>query len=190
MTPDSILKRCGASEGLTPTQSVADDCALYARAGFGAIGMWLHKLERIQSRLRSTQQFIPEDTIAEAAAAVRRSGLEVSHLVLAGFYTLPDRESRIAHTLHAMEVATALGAKTLVVAPGRRAGRTYEETRDYTAGALDTVFERATTDMTLALGGIHGRPCKSRARFPGARRLGKPASTRRSPGGFRCDPWP
>jgi sugar phosphate isomerase/epimerase len=153
MTHDrDILKRCGVSQIVTPTQSVADDCTLYAQAGFGAIGIWLHKLER--GRIDGfwiPQARIADETVAYAVDAVQRSGLEVSHVVLTGFYTMPDLESRIAHTLHAMEVAAALGAATVVVAPGRREGRTYEETRAYMARTLSTVFERSTTGMKLAL---------------------------------------
>jgi len=50
-----------------------------------------------------------------------------------------------------MEVAEALGARGLVVAPGRREGRSYEQTRDYCAAALTRVFEGAPNDVKLAL---------------------------------------
>ena len=51
-----------------------------------------------------------------------------------------------------MDVAAALGAGCVVVAPGRRNGRSYEETRDYAARALTEVFERATQpDVRLAV---------------------------------------
>jgi sugar phosphate isomerase/epimerase len=152
VTPDPLLKRCGLSQIVTPTRSLADDCALYAQAGYAAIGIWLHKLER--GRIDGfwiPEARIPEETVAAAANAVRSSGLEVSHVVLTGFYTEPELEQRIEHTLHAMDVAAALGAKALVVAPGRRNGRTYEQTRDYAARALSTVFERVTTNVRLAL---------------------------------------
>ena len=43
-----------------------------------------------------------------------------------------------------MDVAAGLGAACVVVAPGRREGRSYEETRDLAARALTEVFERAT----------------------------------------------
>jgi sugar phosphate isomerase/epimerase len=149
---NDILKRCGLCQTVTPTQSVAEDCALYAQAGFGAVGISLHKLERGRfDGFYIPEAQIPDETVVEAAAAARRSELEVSHLIVAGFYTLPDLEARIAHTLRAMEVGAVLGAKTVVVAPGRRGGRTYEDTRDYMARALTTVFERATTDVRLAL---------------------------------------
>jgi sugar phosphate isomerase/epimerase len=152
MTPDPLLQRCGLSQIVTPTQSVADDCALYAQAGFAAIGIWLHKLER--GRIDGfwiPEARIPDETVVETAQAVQRSGLEVSHLVLTGFYSEPELEDRIAHTLHAIDVAAALGAKALVVAPARRNGRTYEQTRDHAARALSTVFERSPGGVKLAL---------------------------------------
>jgi sugar phosphate isomerase/epimerase len=147
-----ILARCGLSQIVTPTQSVEDDCSLYAEAGFAAIGIWLHKLER--GRIDGfwiPEARIPDDTVARAAEAVKRSGLAVSHLVLTGFYTEPALEDRIDHTLQAMDVAAALDASCVVVAPGRRNGRTYAQTRDFAARALSTVFERSTTGVELAL---------------------------------------
>jgi sugar phosphate isomerase/epimerase len=152
LTADPLLKRCGLSQIVTPTQSLADDCALYARAGFAAIGIWLHKLER--GRIDGfwiPEARIADETVAQAADAIHASGLEVSHVVLTGFYTEPELEQRIEHTLHAMDVAAALSAKALVVAPGRRNGRTYEQARDDAARALSTVFERASTNVKLAL---------------------------------------
>lgn len=143
MTDSKILSRIGLSGIVTPTQSTVEDCELYARAGIGAIGVWLHKLER-----GSVDGFwIPEQRIdgrilAETRTAVETSGLVVSHVVLSGFYTEPELDDRIAHTRHAMEVAGALGARVLVIAPGRRQGRSYQQTRDYCAGALSRVFEQ------------------------------------------------
>jgi sugar phosphate isomerase/epimerase len=151
VTPDPLLQRCGLSQIVTPLQSVADDCALYGRAGYAAVGIWLHKLER--GRIDGfwiPEARIPDATVAATADAVRRAGLVVSHVVLTGFYTEPELEQRIDHTLHAMDVAAALDAKCLVVAPGRRNGRTYEQTRDYAARALSTVLDRASANVKLA----------------------------------------
>jgi len=152
VTPDPLLQRCGLSQIVTPLQSVADDCALYGEAGYAAIGIWLHKLER--GRIDGfwiPEARIPDETVTATADAVRSAGLVVSHVVLSGFFTEPDLEQRIDHTLHVMDVAAALDAKALIVAPGRRNGRTYEQTRDYAARALSTVLERATTGVKLAL---------------------------------------
>jgi sugar phosphate isomerase/epimerase len=87
---------------------------------------------------------IPDDVVSGVAEHVRASGLKVSHLVLTGFYTAPPFEQRIAHTLHALDVAAALEAACVVVAPGRREGRSYAETRDLAARALTEVLEKTT----------------------------------------------
>jgi sugar phosphate isomerase/epimerase len=146
----SILSRIGLSQIVTPTQSVENDCRLYAEAGVAAIGIWLHKLERG----RIDGFWIPEERIADATVARTAEAtkdLEVSHVVLTGFYTEPVLEARIDHTLHTLEIAERLGAKCVVVAPGRRDGRSYEATRDYCARALSTVLERDTSGVKLAL---------------------------------------
>jgi sugar phosphate isomerase/epimerase len=153
VTDREILRRCGLSEIATPTWTVAEDAHAYGERGFGAIGIWLHKLERQHiDGFWIPEETIPDDVVAAAAAAVRDAGLEVSHLVLTGFYTEPELSNRIAHTLHAMDVAAALGADCVVVAPGRRNGRSYEDTRDVAARALAEVLERtANPGVTLAL---------------------------------------
>ena len=148
-----MLRRCGLSEIATPGWTVAEDVDAYAARGFAAIGIWLHKLERgpIEGFFIPEAR-IPHGVVASTVKQVRAAGLNVSHLVLTGFYTLPELADRIDHTLHAMEVAAALGAECVVVAPGRREGRSYEETRDYAARALSEVFERATQpDVRLAV---------------------------------------
>jgi sugar phosphate isomerase/epimerase len=152
VTHDALLRRCGLSEIATPTWTLDEDARAYADAGFAAIGVWLHKLE--QPRIDGfwiPEATIPDETVTAASGTVRAAGIRVSHLVLSGFYTEPGRENRIAHTLHAMEVAAALDAGCLVIAPGRRNGRSYEETRDEAARALTEVFERGDGDVRLAL---------------------------------------
>jgi sugar phosphate isomerase/epimerase len=148
-----VLRRCGLSEIATPSSTLAEDVEVYAARGFGAIGIWLHKLERPGiDGFWIPETIIAPEVVAAAAESTRASGLSVSHLVLTGFYTEPELADRIAHTLHAMDVATALGAECVVVAPGRRNGRSYEETRDFAARALSEVLDRTTQpDMRLAL---------------------------------------
>jgi sugar phosphate isomerase/epimerase len=153
VTAHDVLARCGLSEIATPTWTLAEDAHGYADAGFGAIGIWLHKLERPSiDGFFIPEATIPDETVAAAADAVRGAGLRVSHLVLSGFYTEPDLPRRIGHTLHAIDVAAALDAGCVVIAPGRRNGRSYEETRDFAARALTEVLERtAHPDVRLAL---------------------------------------
>jgi sugar phosphate isomerase/epimerase len=149
-----VLARCGLSEIVTPTQTLAEDVRAYDDAGFGAIGVWIHKLER--SRIDGfwiPQARIPDDVVTAAAVAIGASRLRVSHLVLTGFYTGPGTlEDAIDHTLHSMDVAAALGAECVIVAPGRRNGGSYNETQTIAARALTEVFDRtARPDLKLAL---------------------------------------
>jgi sugar phosphate isomerase/epimerase len=148
-----ILERCGLSGIATPHCTTAEDVELYAARGFAAIGIWLHKLERgTVDGFWIPEETIPDQVVGDAAERVRASGLAVSHLILTGFYTAPPYEQRIAHTLHAMDVAAALEAGCVVVAPGRREGRSYAETRDLAARALTEVLEQTTrANVRIAL---------------------------------------
>jgi sugar phosphate isomerase/epimerase len=152
MADQAVLARIGLSGCVTPGQTTVADCELYASAGVGAVGVWLHKLERGSiDGFWIPEQRIEQQVLADTVDAVKRSGLIVSHVILTGFFTEPELEDRIAHTHHAMEVAEALGARGLVVAPGRREGRSYEQTRDHCAAALTRVLEAAPNDVKLAL---------------------------------------
>jgi sugar phosphate isomerase/epimerase len=145
VTREAILSRCGLSEIATPSWTLAEDARRYADEGFAAIGIWLHKLEKPHIEgFWIPEAKIPASVVAAASEAVGGVGLQVSHLVLSGFYTEPELPDRIAHTLHAMDIAAALDAGCVVVAPGRRNGRSYEETRDLAARALTEVLERTS----------------------------------------------
>jgi sugar phosphate isomerase/epimerase len=150
----SVLERIGLSEIVTPTQTLEEDVRTYADAGVGAIGVWIHKLEKPSiDGFWIPQARIPDDVVAGAAEAIRASGLRPSHLILTGFYTGPGTfEDAVDHTLHCMDVAAALGAECVIVAPGRREGRSYSETQAVAARALTEVFERtAQPEVRLAV---------------------------------------
>lgn len=150
----NVLDRIGLSEIATPTLTLAEDAQAYAAAGLGAIGIWIHKLERDRiDDFWIPTQHIPDDVVARAVDAVHTFGLRVSHFVMTGYFTGPGTyEDAIEHALHAMDVAAAFGADCLIVAPGRREGRSHEETQALVARALTDVFERTTqTDLRLAL---------------------------------------
>jgi sugar phosphate isomerase/epimerase len=142
----NVLERIGLSEIATPTLTLEEDARTYAAAGLGAIGIWIHKLERDRiDGFWIPSQRIPDDVVARGVGAVRDAGLRVSHFVLTGFFTGPGTyEDAIEHALHSMDVAAAFDADCLIVAPGRREGRTYEETQAVAARALTTMFERTT----------------------------------------------
>ncbi len=145
--------RGGLSDVATPSWSVERDAPAYAAAGFRAIGVFLHKLER--GRMDGfwiPSERIPEQTAKAAVTAVREAGLLVSHLAVAGFLTEPDVAARIEHSLHAIDLAHQFDASCLIVAPGRRNGRSYAETRDHAAAALTEIFARSRhPEVRLAL---------------------------------------
>jgi sugar phosphate isomerase/epimerase len=150
----NVLERCGLSEIATPTLTLAEDARAYADTGFGAIGIWIHKLERDRiDGFWIPSQRIPDDVVERSVEVVRAANLRVSHFVLTGFFTGPGTyEDAIEHALHSMEVAAAFDADCLIVAPGRREGRTYEEAQAFAARALTTLFERTTQPgLRLAL---------------------------------------
>jgi sugar phosphate isomerase/epimerase len=152
-TPSILGLRGGCSDIATPSWSVDGEAQAYATSGFRAIGIFLHKLER--GRMDGfwiPSERIPDENVAAAAAAVRAAGLVVSHVAVAGFFTEPDAPGRIEHTLHAIDVAHGLDAKCLIIAPGRRNGRSYRQTRDHAAAALTEILERTPHgELKLAL---------------------------------------
>ena len=152
-TGSVIGVRGGLSDVATPSWSVARDASAYADAGFAAIGIFLHKLERGQmDGFWIPSERIPDGTVSAAVDAVREAGLDVSHLAVAGFFTEPDVAWRIEHTLHAIDVAARLDASCLIIAPGRRNGRSYASTRDHAAAALTEVLSRTPhSHVRLAL---------------------------------------
>jgi sugar phosphate isomerase/epimerase len=123
-----VLRRCGISQFTTPTWSTPKAARAYAAAGFGSMGVWLWKLERpdFLGGFYIPENEISAGVVAEAAAGVRDAGLTVSHVVFAGFFLVDEedlRRRRVVHAAHAMDVATALDAQCLIIAPGRLEGR-------------------------------------------------------------------
>jgi sugar phosphate isomerase/epimerase len=142
----NVPERIGLSAIATPTLTLAEDVEAYAAAGLAGIGIWIHKLERdrIDDFWVPTRR-IPDEVVARAVDAVDTAGLRVSHLVMTGYFTDPGRyEAAIEHALHAMDIAAAFAADCLIVAPGRREGRSGEDTQTFVARALTRVFERTT----------------------------------------------
>ena len=155
MTVDTeLLRRCGVSEVTTPMWTVAEDVAGYAAAGFAAIGVWLHKLEqpRMDGGFFMPAKQIPQTVVDDAVAAVRASGLAVSHIVIAGNFTAAaTREAMIEHTLHAVDIAAALDADCLIINPGRLDGMERAAANEVAARALEQVLDRRRAPVKLAL---------------------------------------
>lgn len=143
---DDLLRRCGISQCTTPTLAAAEAARLYADAGFGAIGVWLHKLERPdwEGGFFIPEAELPASLVEATAAGVQESGLTVSHVVLAGFFLTTDddlRRRRVDSAVRALDVAETLGAHCLIIAPGRLEGRSPAWAHDCAARSLSDVLE-------------------------------------------------
>jgi sugar phosphate isomerase/epimerase len=148
------LARCSISELTTKAWSFEEDVAGYSAAGWGAIGVWLPKLEVPPFAGGYLPSARLDDAIVQRAArAVRGAGLRVSHLVGSGLWTLPapDGPRQLAHTAFAIEAAAALNAECLIVVPGPRLGRSLAECTDIAARALDTILDQRAAPVRLAI---------------------------------------
>ncbi len=146
--PAGTLRRCGVSQVTTARWTLAEDVAGDSEAGVEAIGVWLHKLERqtMDSFWFPEAELLPE-IVDDARSRIVAAGLRVSHVILAGPLTEPDKRARRRRTeyaLHALSVAEALDASCLVVVPGRLYGQPYEEAEQLAADALTEVLERSS----------------------------------------------
>ena len=104
------LERLSLNQATVKHLSLAEAVALCARHDIPAIGLWRDR--------------VAEAGLAEAAAAVRAAGLQVSSLCRGGFFTRafpedPDgRQAARADNLAAIAEAAELGADTLVLVCG------------------------------------------------------------------------
>jgi sugar phosphate isomerase/epimerase len=154
MSNNNLLRRCGVSNVSTPLWTIAEDATGYADAGFAAIGIWLHKLEqpRLDTGFFMPEKHIPQQVIDDAVTAVRDAGLRVSHVVLAGNFTDPEkRDAAIDHALHAVDISAAFDADCLIVNPGRLSGLDRAAAVDVSAQALTHVLEQRRSPVRLAL---------------------------------------
>lgn len=153
-TQTELLRRCGVSQVTTPMWTLAEDATRYAEAGFAAIGIWLHKLERprLDSGFFMPEKHIPQSVVDDAVAAVRESGLTVSHVILSGNYTdAAKRDAMVEHTLHAIDIAAALDARCLIVNPGRLNGLERDAAMDSSVAALTEVLAKRRAPVKLGL---------------------------------------
>lgn len=119
------MARLSMNETTTYRWSFEEDTAKYAAAGIPAVGVWRQKLSDCGQ--------------ARGAELLRRSGLEVSHLLWAGGFTGSEgrsfRES-LEDAREALRTAAVLRAKCLVVYSGARAGHTSNHARRLIQTAL------------------------------------------------------
>jgi sugar phosphate isomerase/epimerase len=133
------------NETTTFRWSFEEDVAGYAAAGIPAMGVWRQKLSDCGQ--------------ARAVELLGRSELKVSHLFWAGGFTGSDgrsyRES-VEDAAEALRTAAQLGAGSLVVYSGARAGHTYNHARRLIQSALsELVPTAAELGVALAVEPMH-----------------------------------
>ncbi len=113
------------NEATTFRWSFEEDVAHYVAAGIPAIGVWRQKLSDCGEE--------------KAADLLQESGLRVSHLFWAGGFTGSDGRTfraSVEDALEALRTAASLGAGSLIVYSGARAGHTHNHARRLFKDAL------------------------------------------------------
>jgi len=119
------MAQLSMNETTTFRWSFEEDLANYSAAGIPAIGVWRRKLSDCGE--------------AKGVKLLAESGLKASHLLWAGGFTGNDgrsfRES-VEDAVEALQTAATIGAGSLVVYSGGRAGHTYNHARRLIKDAL------------------------------------------------------
>ena len=139
------MARLSMNETTTFRWSFEEDVAAYAKAGIPAMGVWRQKLSDCGS--------------SRAGELLAEAGMKVSHLLWAGGFTGSDgrsyRES-VEDAGEALQTAAQIGADTLVVYSGARAGHTYNHARRLIQSALGELIPTAAElGVTLAIEPMH-----------------------------------
>jgi len=146
----SGLQRCGLSQVTTRTWTFEEDVAAYALGGWGAIGVWLQKLEeRHMGAFRFPSSCLSDDVVDLAAATLQAASLPVSHVVCAGLITDPDKAElleRVRHLRFALDAARRFQAACLIVIPGRLLGQPYQAAFDNACRVLADVLDELPND--------------------------------------------
>jgi sugar phosphate isomerase/epimerase len=148
------LGRLSLNQATVKRLALPEVIALCLRHGIGAVGLWRDRVAELGT--------------AEAAAAIRRSGLQVSSLCRGGFFTHTDPPARTpprASNLAAIEEAATLGAATLVLVPGGLVpgSRDLGLARRMVADAVaDLVPRAAELGVRLGIEALHPMFCADR----------------------------
>lgn len=139
------MSQLSMNETTTFRWSFEEDVAHYVAAGIPAIGVWRQKLSDCGE--------------AKAIKLLQQTPLKVSHLLWAGGFTGSDgrsfRES-VEDALEALRLAKRLGAPSLVLYSGARAGHTYNHARRLVRDALvDLASAAEELDVVLAIEPMH-----------------------------------
>jgi sugar phosphate isomerase/epimerase len=150
------LQRCGLSQITTRAWTFEEDVAAYAAGGWGAIGVWLQKLEqRHMGAFQFPASCLDSAIVDQAASGLQRARLPVSHVICAGLVTDPDeilRRQRIEHLRFAIDASRRLSAACLVVIPGRLLGQRYQSAFDQACRSLTEVLDQlGDQDVRLAI---------------------------------------
>ena len=119
------MAQLSMNETTTFRWSFEEDVTQYAAAGIPAIGVWRQKLSDCGE--------------ARGIELLAESGLKVSHLLWAGGFTGSDGRSfraSLDDASDALKTAARLGAPSLVVYSGARAGHTFNHARRLIKDAL------------------------------------------------------
>jgi sugar phosphate isomerase/epimerase len=133
------------NEATTFRWTFEEDVAHYVEAGVPAIGVWRQKLSDCGEE--------------KAVDLIQESGLRVSHLFWAGGFTGSDGRTfraSIEDAMDALRTAASLGAGSLVVYSGARAGHTHNHARRLFKDALlELAPLAAEVGVNLAIEPMH-----------------------------------
>ncbi|HBO45610.1 MAG TPA: sugar phosphate isomerase/epimerase [Planctomycetaceae bacterium] len=133
------------NETTTYRWSFEEDVTNYRAAGIQNMGVWRRKLSDFGE--------------AKAADLLEESNMRVSCLFWVGGFTGSDGRSykeSVDDAAETLKTAAEIGAKTVIVYSGGRAGHTFNHARRLVKGALAELATRADQlDLTLALEPMH-----------------------------------
>lgn len=137
--------RTGVSQATTAPWTLDDDVQAYSAAGCGALGVWLHKLERgTMPEFWFPEADVDPEVVDATASAIAAARLVVSHVTMAGRFTEDDedlRRRRIEYAVSAADIARRLQARCLLIIPGRLNGLSPARASNLAAEALAEVAE-------------------------------------------------
>jgi sugar phosphate isomerase/epimerase len=148
------LDRLSLNQATTKSWTLPEAVDGCVRAGIGAIGLWRDR--------------VAETGLAESARLVRATGLHVSSLCRAGFFTAADADERaaaLADCRHALEECAALEADVLVLVSGGlpTGSRDLPHARDLVADALAALVTPAERlGVRLGIEPLHPMFCADR----------------------------
>jgi 2-keto-myo-inositol isomerase len=132
------------SQATTLSTPFEDDLSSYARAGFGAVEIWLTKLETYLGgrSIAEVKALFDGEGILPAAAA-SQGGLLLSRGA--------ERETHWSHFRRRLEWLTELGIKTLVISPDFVQSPTQDDYRRGAASLAEAAGLASEAGVTLAL---------------------------------------